>query len=162
MNTDTASAPDRERIEQELMGELRAAERAYQDAVRYSKTLVEQHEDLPLGHPDGNYVRRQAAAYEAHALKTYTKALQAFADMVMFDRRPASPSLSQAPACLTPRETEVLVLIAQGLSSKQIATRLGITFKTAICPRSWLMDKLDIHNVADLVRYTIAHKLIEP
>ena len=62
---------------------------------------------------------------------------------------------------LTPRETEVLKLIAEGLSSKQIAARLGIAFKTAVSHRTCIMDKLAIHEVAGLVRYAIAQKLIE-
>ena len=63
---------------------------------------------------------------------------------------------------LTPRETEVLKLIAEGLSSKQVAQELDISFKTAVCHRSRLMSKLDVHETASLVRYAIRQKLIEP
>src|SRR5205807_926946 len=56
---------------------------------------------------------------------------------------------------LTPRELEVLKLIAAGLSTKQIAVSLGISFKTACCHRSRLMDKLGIHEIAGLTRYAI-------
>ncbi len=56
---------------------------------------------------------------------------------------------------LTPREIEVLKLIAAGLSTKQIAVTLGITFKTTACHRSRLMDKLGIHEIANLTRYAI-------
>ena len=63
---------------------------------------------------------------------------------------------------LTPRETEVLKLMAEGLSSKQIAARLGIAFKTAVCHRSRLMAKLGIHHAPGLVRYAVRQKLIEP
>jgi two-component system response regulator NreC len=62
---------------------------------------------------------------------------------------------------LTRRETEVLVLIAEGLSTKKLAQQLGISFKTAACHRSRIMDKLDIHQTAGLVRYAIRQKLIE-
>ena len=62
---------------------------------------------------------------------------------------------------LTPRETEVLKLIAEGLSSKQIAHNLGISFKTAVCHRSRLMDKLGAHETVQPVRYAVGHKLIE-
>jgi DNA-binding CsgD family transcriptional regulator len=55
----------------------------------------------------------------------------------------------------TPRELEVLKLIAAGLSTKQIAVTLGISFKTASCHRSRLMDKLGIHEIAGLTRYAI-------
>jgi DNA-binding CsgD family transcriptional regulator len=58
---------------------------------------------------------------------------------------------------LTPRETEVLKLIASGLSTKQIALTLGITFKTASCHRFRLMEKLGIHDVASLTRYAVRY-----
>ena len=63
---------------------------------------------------------------------------------------------------LTPREREVLLLITQGHSSKAIAARLGISFKTVVSHRSRMMEKLDIHEAASLVRYAIRTKLIEP
>jgi len=56
---------------------------------------------------------------------------------------------------LTPREIQVLKLIATGLSTKQIAHQLGIAFKTAACHRSHIMWKLDIHDVANLTKYAI-------
>jgi DNA-binding CsgD family transcriptional regulator len=61
----------------------------------------------------------------------------------------------------TPREIEVLKLIAAGLSTKQIAAALGISFKTAACHRTRLMEKLDIHEVATLTRYAIQNGYIE-
>ena len=60
----------------------------------------------------------------------------------------------------TPREIEVLKLIAAGLSTKQIAVSLGISFKTASCHRSRLMDKLGIHEIAGLTRYAIRNGYI--
>jgi two-component system response regulator NreC len=66
------------------------------------------------------------------------------------------------PTVLTPRETEVLKLIVAGLSTKQIAAQLGVSFKTAVSHRSRMMEKLDIHEVASLVRYAIRNKLVEP
>lgn len=56
---------------------------------------------------------------------------------------------------LTPREVQVLTLIAAGFSTKQIAAFLGIAFKTATCHRCRLMEKLGIHEVAGLTRYAI-------
>jgi DNA-binding NarL/FixJ family response regulator len=63
---------------------------------------------------------------------------------------------------LTQREKQVLILIGEELSTKQIATQLGISFKTAACHRSRIMEKLGIHTVVGLVRYAIREKLIEP
>jgi DNA-binding CsgD family transcriptional regulator len=62
---------------------------------------------------------------------------------------------------LTPREIEVLKLIATGLSTKQIADSLGIAFKTAACHRSRLMDKLGIHQIANLTRYAIRNGYVD-
>jgi DNA-binding CsgD family transcriptional regulator len=56
---------------------------------------------------------------------------------------------------LTPREIEVLKLIATGLSTKEVSGSLGITFKTAACHRAHIMAKLDIHEVANLTRYAV-------
>lgn len=62
---------------------------------------------------------------------------------------------------LTRRETEVLRYIAQGHSTKQVAVLLGITFKTAACHRYRVMDKLGIHETANLVRYAIRQGMVE-
>jgi DNA-binding NarL/FixJ family response regulator len=62
---------------------------------------------------------------------------------------------------LSPREREVLVLIAGGKSTKEAATELGISVKTAESHRSRIMEKLDIHETASLVRYAIRHRYIE-
>jgi DNA-binding NarL/FixJ family response regulator len=65
-------------------------------------------------------------------------------------------------ASLTPREVAVLTLIAEGYSSKEIAHKLGITFKTACCHRFNLMQKLKVREVASLVRIAIRCGLIQP
>jgi DNA-binding CsgD family transcriptional regulator len=63
---------------------------------------------------------------------------------------------------LTRRETEVLRYIAQGNSTKKVAEILGIAFKTAACHRYRVMDKLGIHETANLVRYAIRHGMVDP
>jgi DNA-binding NarL/FixJ family response regulator len=63
---------------------------------------------------------------------------------------------------LTPREREVLQLIAEGKSTKQVAEALNITVKTAESHRSRIMSKLEIHEKAGLVRYAIKRGLIQP
>lgn len=65
------------------------------------------------------------------------------------------------PEPLTPRELDVLKCIAKGYSTKETAHRLGMSFKTAACHRYRLMDKLDIHDVANLVRYAIRQGLVD-
>jgi DNA-binding NarL/FixJ family response regulator len=61
---------------------------------------------------------------------------------------------------LTPRQREILQLIAEGKSSKQIAQLLDASVKTIESHRASLMDRLDIHDVAGLVRYAIRHGLV--
>ncbi len=63
---------------------------------------------------------------------------------------------------LTEREEQVMILIAQGKSTREVGNILGITYKTADSHRSNLMDKLDIHETASLVRYAIRAGLVEP
>jgi two-component system, NarL family, nitrate/nitrite response regulator NarL len=62
---------------------------------------------------------------------------------------------------LSSREVEVLQLIAEGKPNKQVATELGVSFKTVDKHRQHLMSKLDIHDVAGLTRYAIAEGIIE-
>ena len=62
---------------------------------------------------------------------------------------------------LTARQREVLQLIAEGHSVKQIAVTLGISVKTAETHRAQIMDRLDIHDLAGLVRYAIRTGIIE-
>jgi PAS domain S-box-containing protein len=63
---------------------------------------------------------------------------------------------------LTERERQVLVLIAQGKSTKEAAARLGISYKTADSHRSRILEKLGVHETASMVRYAIRAGLIEP
>ena len=63
---------------------------------------------------------------------------------------------------LTPRRREVLQLVAEGLSSKEIARRLDISVKTVETHRTEVMKQLNIHEVAGLVRYAIRVGLISP
>jgi DNA-binding NarL/FixJ family response regulator len=75
--------------------------------------------------------------------------------------RPAE-TVPSGVAALTDREREVLQLIAEGLSSKEIAGMLGVSLKTIDSHRSNLMEKLDIHKVSGLVRFAIRTGLVEP
>jgi len=63
---------------------------------------------------------------------------------------------------LTPREREVLQLIAEGKRTKDIAGLLGVSVKTVESHRTRLMEKLDIRQTAGLVRYAIRRGLIQP
>jgi DNA-binding NarL/FixJ family response regulator len=64
--------------------------------------------------------------------------------------------------CLTRREWQVIKLIAEGNSTKEVAVRLGISVKTADCHRTRLMGKLNFHETATLVRYAVRQGLVQP
>jgi len=61
---------------------------------------------------------------------------------------------------LTPRERQVLELVAEGFSNKEIAVSLGVAVKTAMAHRANLMDKLDIHNRSKLIQFAIRVGLV--
>jgi DNA-binding NarL/FixJ family response regulator len=63
-------------------------------------------------------------------------------------------------AQLTTREREVLILIAQGRSNKEIANQLGIGVRTIETHRERIMRRLDIHSVAGLTKFAIANGLV--
>lgn len=63
---------------------------------------------------------------------------------------------------LTRRELQVLQLVAEGKTTKEIATSLSVSVKTADSHRSNIMHKLNMHSVADLVRYAIRRGLVQP
>jgi DNA-binding NarL/FixJ family response regulator len=62
---------------------------------------------------------------------------------------------------LTPREREIVQLLAEGKTNKEVATALGITVKTAETHRSNIFRKLDLHSIPQLVRYAIRNHVIE-
>lgn len=63
---------------------------------------------------------------------------------------------------LTSREREIVQLIAEGKTSKEVAAVLGISTKTAETHRANLMRKLEIHSTVDVVRYAVRNSVIEP
>ncbi len=96
---------------------------------------------------------RSVAAGQAHFGPQAAKAL---AEQY---RRP--PGSADDPyADLTPREREVFHLVTEGLTTKEIAAELEITSKTAENHRRRMMDKLDVHNAAELVRYAAKKGLL--
>jgi len=62
---------------------------------------------------------------------------------------------------LTPREREVVQLLSEGKTSNEIANQLKLSVKTAETHRTNVMRKLDLHSVADLVRYAVRNNLVQ-
>ena len=73
---------------------------------------------------------------------------------------PAAPG--PVPALLTPRQREVLQLVAEGLSMRDIGQRLNLSVKTIETHRAELMRRLDIFDVAGLTRYAVRHGIVSP
>jgi DNA-binding NarL/FixJ family response regulator len=76
------------------------------------------------------------------------------------------PTRAQVPATLrerlTSREREIVQLLAEGKSSKEVASSLCISVKTAETHRANIMRKLQLHTVTELVRYAVRNQIIEP
>jgi len=127
-------------------------------------------------HAEDPYVARALHA----GIRGYVLKSQAAEDLVQAIREVArgavylSPGVSQTvveaylakrdlpPDPLTPREHQVLQLIAEGKTTKAIAALLGVSVKTAESHRMRIMIKLDIHETAGLVRYAIRQGLVRP
>jgi DNA-binding NarL/FixJ family response regulator len=62
---------------------------------------------------------------------------------------------------LSPREREIVQLLAEGMTNKEVASTLRISVKTAETHRSNIMRKLDLHSVSALVRYALRNHMIE-
>ena len=75
-------------------------------------------------------------------------------------KREKSLSLAQALTILTPRELEILTLVAAGHTNQEIADKLIISIKTVQAHRANVMEKLGLHNITHLVRFAIHHGLI--
>ena len=80
---------------------------------------------------------------------------------LLSDETPPAVPQSRSTEMLTPRETEVLKLIVQGYTNRQIGEELNISVRTAESHRSNLSDKLGLHSRVELVRYAREHGLIE-
>lgn len=130
-------------------------------------------------HSNEEYVARALRAGAAgYLLKDAgTSELEAAIRSVVAGRTFLSPAVSKRVAAgangggadgptaletLTPRQREVLQLIAEGHSTKGIAAVLGLSVKTAETHRTQLMQRLGIHDVAGLVRYAMRVGLINP
>ena len=82
------------------------------------------------------------------------------AGLIVKDYLKHSPdSAPSAESCLTIREREVLQLIAEGESTKEIAFKIGVSIKTVETHRQQIMKKLNLHSVAELTRYAIREGL---
>jgi DNA-binding NarL/FixJ family response regulator len=75
---------------------------------------------------------------------------------------PPAPQKPLIRKSLSAREREIVQLLAEGKSSKEVGVTLGISVKTAETHRTNVMRKLEMHSVSELVRYAVKNHMIEP
>lgn len=145
-------------------------------AAEISKACPQTRTILLTMHSEDRYVLEALrAGVRGYVLKSRaaTEVIRAIRDVVdgsIF----LSPTVSQALVGaylqsagsgfenLTPREIQVLRLVAEGKTTKEIAAILGVNVKTADTHRTNLMHKLDLHSSTDLVHYAIRRGLVQP
>jgi len=146
------------------------ATREIRDASAGTRVLILSVHESPQYVEDA--MRSGAAGYVVKTAEL-TELVQAI-DTVLAGRTYVSPAIaehlvtaleaSEPPphSLLTPREREVLLLVANGASSKEIAARLGVSPRTVESHRARIMQKLGIHKAPELVRFAIREGLVAP
>ena len=146
------------------------------EVTRRIREALPQTEVLALSVHDSEHVARQMIACGARGYLVKSDAgseLIAALEAVVRHKPFVSPRISPAhgfastataPAIadLTARERETAQLLAEGLSNKEIASRLDISVKTAETHRTNVMRKIGAHSLADVVRYAIRNGIVEP
>jgi DNA-binding NarL/FixJ family response regulator len=108
---------------------------------------------------------RQDLITAVEALANHRSFFTSGAAQVLIDGfcKPASaPEHPLMRKSLSAREREIVQLLAEGNSSKEIAVALGISVKTAETPHANIMRKLKMHSMSELVRYAVRNRMIEP
>ena len=114
----------------------------------------------------GYFLKTIAKSELVHAIKTIADGGEYFPSDVtkaLIQKQSLTPDITQSPllSSLTEREVEVIKLVSQGLTNKEIADRLFISPRTADSHRTNIMRKLNLHNVAEMVRFAFKNKLVE-
>ncbi len=132
--------------------------------------VLTQHENkeyiLPLLHAGAvGYITKDARANElTTAIRTvyeHGAYLQPSITSALVNALAESAKASQPSPMLTDREIQIVQLIAEGLINREIADRLGISVKTVDTHRSNIMEKLGVHNTAELIKYAIRAGIVK-
>jgi DNA-binding NarL/FixJ family response regulator len=89
------------------------------------------------------------------------KVAQMLLDGYLDKKPPKDQESPSAQTRLTPRQREIVQLLAEGKSTKEVAVGLGVSIKTAETHRANIMKRLDCHSVSELVRYAVRNHIIE-
>lgn len=154
------------------LGGLETLERLRSEHPGTRVILLSVHGDAPfvqsalaLG-ADGYVLKNGRAAEIVMAIQAVEKGGSYFSPAVAREiveqLRTPRPEPEDPFSLLSLREREVLLLIADGLSAKEVAVELSIGIKTVEAHRTSLMRKLGVRKATELVRYALRHGLIEP
>jgi len=125
----------------------------------------DQHVQQALDAGATGYVMKETASEELlHAIREARDGNAFFSPLItecLLRRWKSRESRPSAAPALTDRQKDVVQLIAEGYSNKQMAALLFISVKTVEKHRQALMDKLNIHQVASLTRYAVSQRLVE-
>src|SRR5437660_4493616 len=156
-------------ISMPILNGIDAARELKKSSPKTKVILLTQHDEDPYvtdalrAGVKGYVLKSQAADDLVHAIREVSKGsvyLSPKISRTVVDAYLSKTQLSADP--LSGRERQVLQLVGEGKSTKDIAALLGISVKTAESHRARLMKKLDIHETASLVRYAIRNGLIQP
>lgn len=99
---------------------------------------------------------------------TRTIEIMAYAELAAVESAPEVPAPPEVPpesesaaGSPSPRERQILHLLADGKSNKEIALVLDISARTVECYRARIMIKLNLHSTAALVRYAVRHNIVD-
>ena len=152
------------------LGGIEAALEMKKQGRRAKILILSQYEDreyvrrLLKAGVSGYVLKKSAGAELANAIRAvYRGGLvldPEVARTAMEEANPASPGTADPYDALTDREKQVLKLVAEGKSNKEVAEVLGISVKTAMSHREHVMEKLGVHNRTELVRFAIKRGVI--
>ena len=150
------------------------------EATRQIRAALPQTEVLILTMHDSEQLAREflAAGARGFLLKTHAKqqlvpAVSALArHQPYFDSRisallldsflkPDAPARRSEGRRLTPREREIIQLIAEGRTSKEVAAKLSLSLKTVEAHRANIMNKLNVHSASQLVLYAVRNNIVQ-
>jgi RNA polymerase sigma factor (sigma-70 family) len=148
---------------------LEAVRRIRQEAPRVRILVLTMHEEeeyvvhLVKAGASGYLVKDSAATELLAAVRALARGqgyLGPYAARVLAEQYRRPEEAADPYGALTPREREVFHLVVDGKTTKEVAKQLGISPKTAENHRARLMEKLAVHNTAELVRYAAKKRLL--
>jgi len=152
------------------LGGLEATLEMKKEGLRSKILILSQYEDreyvrrLLKAGVAGYLLKKSAGAELANSIRAVARGGLVLdpevARIAMEDAGPSAPAQADPYETLTDREKQVLKLVAEGLSNKDVAEVLGISVKTAMSHREKVMEKLQLHNRTELVRFAIKRGVI--